>query len=310
MRINEELKNLSLHDLQQRYASCFVTYDGIMQYVLEFSGSDVAQEILIRHPENGDQRLKFNYQHLDTSRLPSQWYTIEKHCMYLGYNTRRQFHRGYSDENCYLANSIGFKGVNLGSFLPRIHQSLNSNLTYPKSTVNSIVDGVKKLGFKQLAPNLVAINDGIYFRRSYLGSLKDGVFELTRPEFAQEINENVLNAKIKNIEREKRPSPYQETYNWFQPPEEEPPQIRFRVNPVAGNIPRAIIFDDNPFERPVEPAIQRRVADPAARRAFAELSWETPAEPERYVPMYQNSYVQAFDHHGQQRYRVAFNENI
>jgi len=186
---NSILDQLNIDDLNQRYQRTYIPYNKRIRFCSHF---------IDRTTFNLDGKIVlFDWRLLDISRPKSQWFLTDQGPFYLLFYAAHQFKRGYCDENCsivsYNLRTMAINSVNL----------TNLHFAEPfkklKFTTDEVSKNVAKVGYSFLSPTMVVTNTAILFRVSSIGTFINGVFNLNRPEFSQELHEAIYNPVIKEI---------------------------------------------------------------------------------------------------------------
>lgn len=111
MQTCDLLKHMSVEDLTQRYENTVVEYGGKWVTVAAFEKLDGERTPRIHwiEPNGARNNEPFDWQKLNTERLPSRWYyrLEDGAAAFLSYIPARQWKRGYANENTRLFHPNG-----------------------------------------------------------------------------------------------------------------------------------------------------------------------------------------------------------
>ena len=184
MLVNEELKDLSAADLNQRYGDCYVNYGGDVRYIHSMKQSSYGMMVEFQRAD-GPWLEPFDWSKMDTFRPAPKMLETAGSVFWCSYHHQRQWCRGFSfGKTCeayclYQNDDTDYKKI--------VEQWLK-----PETKAKITVEDLTKSRRKVMSRSLAFIRGMVYYRTLQVGEVVNArQIRLIHNKYRQEVSEYV-----------------------------------------------------------------------------------------------------------------------
>lgn len=189
MIVEEEIANLSVNDLLQRFQNTYVLYDKRIRVPQVFDG--FRGKPIVRFQDSSEFE-DFDYKLLDISRPDSRWYWYRKeHPFFLFYRPVRQFQRGMSGNNTSLF-CPNFTGLRVASDTAEIVHTQEPMYTPKEEVIPRYKKGLSVI----FDPMLAMVEGMVYYGATPIGAMMNEDIVLESSKFQEEFKDLGWDSKV------------------------------------------------------------------------------------------------------------------